>query len=197
VIATGCVVTGGIGSEGAFVHWSSSLSFACSDLWGNEGGDWIGPIAGQLGQDGNISADPRYCDAAGDDFTVADDSPCVVGLDPGCDPMGALGVGCSGTTDAPPVALGGPRLEPNRPNPFNPVTTIPFWMPTAGRARIGVYALDGRLVAALIDDEIAAGAHQVAWRGSDTVGRAAPAGVYVVRLEVGGTTVSQRMAMVR
>ena len=30
------------------------------DVYGNEGGDWTDCIADQLGQDGNISADPLF-----------------------------------------------------------------------------------------------------------------------------------------
>lgn len=40
----------------------------CCDLFGNEGGDWVGCIAGLLGTDGNISEDPAFCDAQGGDF---------------------------------------------------------------------------------------------------------------------------------
>ena len=34
---------------------------ACCDIYGNAGGDWIGCIEDQAGQNGNISEDPLFC----------------------------------------------------------------------------------------------------------------------------------------
>ena len=184
VTAAGCIVTGGAGGEGAYVDATSTLVFTCSDVWGNEGGDWVGPIAGQLGQDGNITADPLYCDPANGDFTLAANSPCVA--TPGCDPMGAHPVGCVGPVDVTPALAGGLRLDPNFPNPFNPRTTIPYHVPAAGHVKLGVFALDGRLVVRLVDGPTTAGGHEVAWQGRDAAGRPVPAGSYLVRLEAGG-----------
>lgn len=68
---------------------------SCSDVFGNDSGDWVGAIAGQLGINGNISADPLLCDSAMADYSLQYSSPCrpentLCGL------MGALPVGCDG-----------------------------------------------------------------------------------------------------
>jgi hypothetical protein len=61
----------------------------CTDIFGNEGGDWVGMIAGQEGTLGNISADPAFCDTSFLGVTVESCSPCLVGYHPDgydCDP---------------------------------------------------------------------------------------------------------------
>ena len=70
-------------------------------------------------------------------------------------------------------------LEANYPNPFNPVTTIPFTMADAGQVRIEIYDLIGRRVAVLTDRMYEAGRHNVRWDGSS-----AASGVYLIRMLV-------------
>lgn len=80
---------------------------SCCDLYGNAGGDWIDPIADQLGLRGNISEDPIFCSAAPHDdrdWTIRDDSPCAPGQSE-CGLIGAWGVGCE-VTPVRPVTWG-------------------------------------------------------------------------------------------
>jgi hypothetical protein len=74
-------------------------TLVCCDIYGNAGGDWVGPIAGQLGIDGNIWADPLFCDPTNGDFTLQACSPCAPFSPPNpeCDLLGAYPVGCAGT----------------------------------------------------------------------------------------------------
>ncbi len=67
-------------------------TIACCDLYGNEGGDWTGPIADQYGINGNISEDPLFCDRDRYDLHLAGASPCL-NADT-CGTIGALGYGC-------------------------------------------------------------------------------------------------------
>ncbi len=60
--------------------------------------------------------------------------------------------------DRPPSAY---SLGANYPNPFNPVTLIPFSLPTASHVRIDVFDLTGRRTATLIDESRPAGSHVV------------------------------------
>ncbi|MEZ4387216.1 MAG: right-handed parallel beta-helix repeat-containing protein [Candidatus Krumholzibacteriia bacterium] len=69
-------------------------SVMCSSLHGNAGGDWIGVLGGFLGIDGNISADPRFCEPTTGDYHLAANSPCAPDANPACGQIGALGVGC-------------------------------------------------------------------------------------------------------
>ncbi len=75
---------------------SSFVTLSCTDVYGNVDGDWVGPLAGQLGSAGNIAADPCFCSLATGDLRLSGDSWCLAGLHPeACgQSMGALGVGC-------------------------------------------------------------------------------------------------------
>jgi hypothetical protein len=59
---------------------------------------------------------------------------------------------------------------------------IEFSLAHSGRAHLGIYDLSGHLLATLLDKQLPAGEHTVAWDG-----RSVGSGCYVVRLEAGGT----------
>jgi glucose/arabinose dehydrogenase len=94
--------------------------------------------------------------------------------------------------DLPPV----PTLEQNVPNPFNPRTEIAFTTSAdGGHVRLDVYDLAGRRIRILVDEARPAGRHTAVWDGADDAGRPAPAGVYLYRLQQGGTVVTRKMAL--
>ena len=89
------IVSGNTG-EGVAVDEGQSWITA-TDIFGNSGGDWTGPIEILLEQGGNLSADPLYCDEGL--YTLSEDSPCApaqsgVGL------IGAREVGCQNVSIA-------------------------------------------------------------------------------------------------
>jgi flagellar hook capping protein FlgD len=102
--------------------------------------------------------------------------------------------GAAGLPGVIPTRL---HLYPSRPNPFTPPITILFDLAKAGSARLVVYDVAGRLVRALVDADLPAGSHTVAWDGRDTAGHAVGPGGYVARLESGGMVETVRMALVR
>ena len=57
----------------------------------------MGGVAWQYGVEGNISADPLFCDPGGDDFRLQEGSPCGPDYNPDCGLIGAWPVGCGGT----------------------------------------------------------------------------------------------------
>ena len=73
-------------------------------------------------------------------------------------------------------------LDQNHPNPFNPVTTLQFAVPTQARVVMKVYDVAGRAVRTLDPGELPAGDHVVTWDGADDSGGRVSAGVYFVRL---------------
>ena len=87
-------------------------------------------------------------------------------------------------------------LGQNYPNPFNPSTIIPYQLPTASHVRLEVFNILGQRLATLVDAERPAGAYMAQWDGTDKVGRAMGAGVYIYRLSSGGMTESRRMVLV-
>lgn len=88
------IIAGNRGSEGFYVPPGTDITLACCDIYGNEGGDWVGGIAQFLGINCNISEDPMFCDPENDDFTLDCSSPCAPGNNPPCGPIGAWPVGC-------------------------------------------------------------------------------------------------------
>jgi hypothetical protein len=88
-------------------------------------------------------------------------------------------------------------LEQNVPNPFNPATTIRFSLARAGRASLAIYDVAGRLVRRLVDEERAAGRHEVRWDGRDARGHRVASGIYFYRLEAGDRLAIRKMALMK
>jgi hypothetical protein len=105
----------------------------------------------------------------------------------------ALVESTTGVDGAPPRAV----LHPNRPNPFNPVTTFAYEVPREGRVTLTIHSLDGHVVARVVDAVKPAGTHSAVWRGTCDDGRAAPSGVYLARFVAGDEVFSRRVALVR
>jgi bacillopeptidase F len=107
--------------------------------------------------------------------------------------------GAAALRAAPPVAPDRPTLNFNRPNPFNPSTSITFELPEAAAVRLLVHDPGGRLVTTLIDERRSAGSHRAHWDGRHADGGGAASGIYFFRLETrqadGGTSVQVRKAV--
>jgi flagellar hook assembly protein FlgD len=88
-------------------------------------------------------------------------------------------------------------LWQNRPNPFNPVTTVAFSLPQRMRLTLSIYDITGRRVAQLIDGVMNAGRHEVPWAGTDDKGRAVASGVYCYRLKTPYGVETRRMVLAR
>jgi hypothetical protein len=174
--------------------------FYCSDVYGNQGGDWVGCLEDQNGENGNRSADPLFCDAAAGNYTLAENSPCLDMSD--CpfsvgEYIGCYGVGCteSGAPDDEPLPAR-MLLAQNHPNPFNPTTTISYVVPSDGHVRLVVYDLTGRVVATLVDDVRPAGTHVVRWDATNDREQTVATGVYFARLESGGAKEVRKLVIV-
>ena len=116
----------------------------------------------------------------------------------GDDDIWALGVNAAGTASR---AAGLPvttlRLEPGRPNPFNPRTTFLYSLPSAGHARLTVHDVRGARIATLVDADLPAGDGTARWDGLDGRGVAVPSGVYVVRLETAAGARTMKVTLAR
>ena len=86
-----------ITTEDTWIYGYGTAEFECCNVYGNGGGDWVGPAAGQDTVPCNFSADPIFCDPENDEYTLHVESPCMPGNHPGgcdCGIIGALGQGC-------------------------------------------------------------------------------------------------------
>ncbi len=102
-----------------------------------------------------------------------------------------------GTTAEMPDSLGRIALARPVPNPARQATTISFTSPRDADARIEVYDTTGRRVRVLVDGRLLRGRHSLRWDLRDEQRGAVPAGVYLVRAQVGGWEGRQRIAVVR
>ena len=122
---------------------------------------------------------------------LAIDSIRVLLYDPAQQPPPLLAV-APGAAGGPAIALGIPA-----PNPSHGPTRIGFALEQAGVARLQILDLAGRHVRTLADGPCAAGSHAQTWDGRDDAGRAAPAGIYLARLEAGGRVAARRLVLLR
>ncbi len=89
------------------------------------------------------------------------------------------------------------QLSQNAPNPFSTETTVRFAVPTAGPVSLQVYDVAGRKVTTLVDRTMDAGSHSLIWNGRDDSGSAVATGVYLVRLQAAGETVTSEMVRMK
>jgi hypothetical protein len=88
-------------------------------------------------------------------------------------------------------------LYPVYPNPFNPVTTIPYAVPEASDVRLTVYNILGQEVVELIRAEHQPGHYRIAWAGRDAAGRTVASGVYLVRMQAGNFSQVNKMILMK
>ena len=85
-----------------------------------------------------------------------------------------------------------PELLQNYPNPFNPATKIEFAVSKAGRYKLSIYNILGKLVRALIDKEYAAGYHKETFNSAGL-----PSGMYIYRLTGDNVDIVRKMILLR
>lgn len=84
-------------------------------------------------------------------------------------------------------------LEQNFPNPFNPSTTIRYFLPDAGKVSLEVFNLVGQKVATVVDNEYRpAGGHEATFAAVDL-----PSGVYLYRLTAGPQVETRKFTLVK
>ena len=78
------------------------------------------------------------------------------------------------------------------PNPFNPVTNITYGLPEHVDVQIIVYNLSGKQVETLINEFQTPGYHSVNWNADNL-----PSGVYLIRMDSGDFTQTQKVVLVK
>jgi hypothetical protein len=88
-------------------------------------------------------------------------------------------------------------LYQNSPNPFNPSTTIKYYLPEKCRVRLEIYDISGRRIASLVSGEQEKGRYAAEWNGKDDRGGSVVSGVYFYKLAAGKETISRKMVLIR
>ncbi len=88
-------------------------------------------------------------------------------------------------------------LHPPSPNPFNAETTLRYDLAEAASVRLEVLDLTGQVVARLVDSSRPRGSHRLRWDGRTHLGAQVASGVYLARLQAGGTVRVRKLALIR
>jgi len=92
------------------------------------------------------------------------------------------------------------KLFANYPNPFNPQTTIKYFLPpdkALYKVKIIIYDVLGKLVVILKNEQQIPGIYTVKWNGQNAAGQAMPSGVYFCVVQAGQFKTMQKMLLVR
>ncbi|MBN2602684.1 MAG: T9SS type A sorting domain-containing protein, partial [Candidatus Thermoplasmatota archaeon] len=81
-------------------------------------------------------------------------------------------------------------LSHNYPNPFNPTTTIRFFIPIDTYVRLTVYDVLGKEIETLVSRRCIAGENKVKWNADRL-----PSGIYFYRLEAGELKATKKMIL--
>ena len=84
------------------------------------------------------------------------------------------------------------QLYQNYPNPFNPTTNIRFAVPESQNVQVNVYDMLGRHASTVMDQQVTAGAHSVAF---DAAGLSS--GIYLYTVTAGSQSLTGKMLLVK
>ena len=84
------------------------------------------------------------------------------------------------------------KLFDNYPNPFNPTTTISFYLPVQNFVSLKVYDFLGDEIITLVNEEKYAGSYEITWNAEGL-----SSGVYFYQLEAGEVTSTRKMLLLR
>ena len=185
------IISWGLLSNAVELDQDCQCRLTCTDIYGNEGGDWTGLIAGRLGIEGNISEDPRFCNVSQANFHLHGDSPCAQGP---CGLIGAWTVGCGSPGAVKERCTAGDGSAMNwsldsTPNPFRSHVEISLGIPgerDGMTLEAAILDVAGRLVRSLVTMPAAAGVQRLSWDGTDRWGRRVAGGVYYCRVDLDG-----------
>lgn len=88
-------------------------------------------------------------------------------------------------------------LYQNFPNPFNPSTTISFFIPDRASINLDIFDVKGRRVKTLIDEIKPAGRYNAEWNGRNSRGNPVSSGVYYYRLTAGKNIITKKLVLMR
>lgn len=204
VLGIHCILSFGRASYAAHAEVSSTIRLSTTDVFGNEGGDWVQAIEGQDELRGNISADPLYCEPENGNFQLASTSPCAFQRDIRHGIMGAWPIGCETPIEIhsmlaaaqPPAS----RILAISPNPITSEAAIQFSVgpqDVGGEVTLCIFDIAGRCLRTLRPAAIREGVQRHVWNRRGSQGQWMPRGIYFLRLTVQGRSRDSRSVMVQ
>jgi len=89
------------------------------------------------------------------------------------------------------------EVHPAYPNPFNPVTTIGYYLPDEGSVNITIYDMMGRKIKVLQSGIQAPGHGKVQWNATNNKGQPVSAGVYLYQINIDGKMDTKKMVLLK
>ncbi len=134
--------------------------------------------------------DPEFLDASSGDFSLPDHSGLLTAATDGGQ-VGDLRWGTYSTTgldESEGSRPGEYQLSQNYPNPFTHSTSFTYHVEKGGFISIRLYAITGEEIATLVNETKSPGTYRVDW----VAGNAA-SGIYICRMEAGGTSLYRKI----
>ncbi|HJM48194.1 MAG TPA: T9SS type A sorting domain-containing protein, partial [Candidatus Marinimicrobia bacterium] len=88
-------------------------------------------------------------------------------------------------------------LHQNFPNPFNPITTLRYDLPSDALVTLSIYDMLGREITQLVNTIQDAGFKSVQWDATDSNGRPVSAGVYLYQIQAGEFVQTKKMVLLK
>ena len=88
-------------------------------------------------------------------------------------------------------------LHQNFPNPFNPITTLRYDLPSDALVTLSIYDMLGRKVTQLVNTAQEAGFRLVQWNATDSMGKPVSAGVYLYQIQAGEFVETKKMVLLK
>jgi hypothetical protein len=84
------------------------------------------------------------------------------------------------------------------PNPFNPSLNVRYVLTSTSTLSLKIYDVSGRHVRTLLENHRELpGFHSIPWDGKDSAGREVGGGIYLLHLETGEKTLSEKVVLLR
>jgi hypothetical protein len=88
-------------------------------------------------------------------------------------------------------------LSQNYPNPFNPSTHFRVDVAKTSQVEVSVYDVLGRKIVTLLNGEKASGSYTMEWNGLDAQGITVPTGMYLIRMNAGEFSATQKVMLMK
>ena len=85
----------------------------------------------------------------------------------------------------------------NYPNPFNPITTLRYYLPRDINVIITIYDIMGKVVKTLINSPQNTGYKSIHWNATNNAGQPVSTGVYLYTIEAGEFKQTKKMILLK
>ena len=89
------------------------------------------------------------------------------------------------------------QLNANYPNPFNPNTTISYFIPEVGKVNLKIFNINGELVRSFDMGTLSQGNYNVLWNARDNNGVQVSCGTYFYQMNFNNATLTRKMLLIK